>query len=187
MILFLLIGAFVFSAFLAVSRMPFIVSESISGLSVHPYIILILILLVYIILGMFLDVMSIIVLTIPILLPTIIELDFNLIWYGVLLVRVAEMGFVSPPFGLNIFALAGAVDVPINQLYKGIYPFILADIINISILIAFPIISTFLPSMRSSSLWQLTHSPSPSSLRISFPTRPCLKWHCSQSPSLRTS
>ena len=147
MVLFLLIGVFVFSAFMAFSRMPFVVSEYISGLTVHPYIILILILIVYIILGMFLDVMSIITLTIPILLPTIVALDFNLIWYGVLMVRVAEIGFVSPPFGLNIFALAGAVDVPLNKLYQGIYPFMLADILNVALLIAFPIISLLIPNL----------------------------------------
>jgi TRAP-type C4-dicarboxylate transport system permease large subunit len=97
--------------------------------------------------GCFLDVMSVIVLTIPIVLPTMIALDFNLIWFGVILVRVTEVGFITPPFGLNIFALQGSIDIELKDLYRGIYPFVYSDLVNICILVAFPIISTYLPDL----------------------------------------
>ena len=147
MILFLLIGAFVFMHFLAVSRIPFIASQSISALPVSRHLILIALLFIYLLLGMFFDVMSIIVLTTPIILPTIIELDFNLIWYGVLLVRIAEVGFVTPPFGLNIFALAGSIDAPLESLHRGVFPFVITDVLHIALLMAVPALSLFLPEM----------------------------------------
>jgi tripartite ATP-independent transporter DctM subunit len=147
MLLMLLIGAYVFNYFIAVSRLPFVTSQFIQGLQVNGYVILGIILLFYLVLGCFLDVMSIIVLTLPIILPTIVALDFNLIWFGVLLVRVTEVGFITPPFGFNIFVLEGAIDIKLADLYRGIYPFVYSDLVNICLLVAFPIISTFLPSL----------------------------------------
>jgi tripartite ATP-independent transporter DctM subunit len=146
-ILLLLIGAFTFMRFLAVSRIPFVLSEYIATLEVSRYIILIIILLAYTLLGMFFDVMGIITLTIPIIFPTIVALDFDLIWFGVILVRVAEVGFISPPFGLNLFGLLGVIDLPAETLYRGVIPFIIADVFHIALLLAVPWLSLFLPNM----------------------------------------
>ena len=110
-------------------------------------IILVIIMFVYIILGMFFDVMAIIILTVPIIFPTIVALNFNLVWFGVILVRVAEVGFITPPFGLNLFGLMGATNIPASSLYRGVFPFVMADFCHIALLIAVPSLSLFLPNL----------------------------------------
>ena len=149
MLMILLIGAFVFMRFLAITRIAFVAADFIAELAVSRYIILVIILVVYIILGMLFDIMAIIILTVPIVFPTILALDFNPVWFGVILVRVAEVGFVTPPFGLNLFGLVGATNIPIEKMYRGVIPFVIADILHISLLIAVPSIALFLPEMMS--------------------------------------
>jgi C4-dicarboxylate transporter DctM subunit len=147
MIIILLIGAFVFNAFLAITRIPFVASEYIIALGLPKYIVLFIILIAYIILGMFFDIYAILILTIPILFPTIVALGFNPIWYGVIMVRVIEIGLITPPFGINLFGLAGIVDVPAGTMYRGIIPFVISDICHVALLIAIPSLSTFLPGL----------------------------------------
>ena len=96
---------------------------------------------------MFFDIYAILILTIPIIFPTIEAMGFDPIWYGVIMVRVVEIGLITPPFGLNLFGLAGTVDVPVGTLYRGIIPFFIADILHVALLIAFPALCTFLPSI----------------------------------------
>ena len=145
MMLALIIGAFVFNLFLAVTRIPFVTSEYIVGLGLSKYAILALILFVYILLGMIFDIFAILVLTIPIIYPTMIALGFDPIWYAVIMVRVIEIGLISPPFGVNLFGLSGTVDVPIGTMYRGVLPFLAADILHVALLIAVPSLATFLP------------------------------------------
>lgn len=147
MIIILLVGAFVFNAFLAITRIPFIASEYIAGLGLPPYIVLAIILFGYVILGMFFDIYAILILTIPIIYPTIIGLGFDPIWYGVIMVRVIEIGLITPPFGINLFGLAGTVDVPVGTMYRGIIPFFIADLCHVALLVAVPMLCTLLPSL----------------------------------------
>jgi len=147
MMMALIIGAFIFNQFLAVTRIPFVASEWVVGLGLNRYIILIIIIFLYIILGMIFDIYAILILTLPIIFPTMIALGFNPIWYAVIMVRVIEVGLISPPFGINLFGLAGVVDVPMGTLYRSVIPFIISDILNIALLIALPSLSTFLPEM----------------------------------------
>ncbi len=147
MLMVLLIGAFIFMRFVAITRIAFVAGDFISGLGVNRYLILVIILFIYIILGMLFDIMSIIILTLPIIFPTIVALDFDIIWFGVLLVRIAEVGFITPPFGLNLFGLAGATDIPMGSMYRGVLPFVVADIFHIALLIAVPSITLLLPNM----------------------------------------
>jgi tripartite ATP-independent transporter DctM subunit len=147
MMLALIIGAFVFNQFLAVTRIPFVTSEYIVGLGLSKYAILVLILVVYILLGMIFDIFAILVLTIPIIYPTMMALGFDPIWYAVIMVRVIEIGLISPPFGINLFGLAGTVDVPIATMYRGVMPFLLADFSHVALLIAVPSLATFLPEI----------------------------------------
>ena len=147
MMLALLIGAFVFNQFLAITRIPFVFSEYIVGLGLSRYAILFLIIFVYILFGMVFDIFAILVLTIPIIYPTIIAIGFNPIWYAVIMVRVIEIGLVTPPFGLNLFGLAGTVDVPIGTIYRAVMPFLATDILHVALLIAVPSLSTFLPEI----------------------------------------
>jgi tripartite ATP-independent transporter DctM subunit len=147
LMIILLVGAFMFNSFLAITRITFIASEFIIGLGLSKYLVLAVILFFYVVLGMFFDIYAILILTIPIIFPTIEAMGFDPIWYGVIMVRVVEIGLITPPFGLNLFGLAGTVDVPVGTLYRGIIPFFIADILHVALLIAFPSLCTFLPSI----------------------------------------
>jgi tripartite ATP-independent transporter DctM subunit len=147
MMVALLIGAFIFNQFLALTRIPFVTSELIVSLGLGKYAVLFLVLVVYILLGMLFDIFSILVLTIPIIFPMIVTLGFDPIWYAVLMVRVVEIGLITPPFGINLFGLAGIVDVPISTMYRGVMPFLIADLFHVALLIAVPSIVTFLPNL----------------------------------------
>ena len=147
MIIIMLVGAYTFNAFLAITQIPFAISEFIVSLPLPTYVVLVAILVFYIICGMFFDIYAILILTIPIIYPTVDALGLNLIWYSVLMVRIIEIGMVTPPFGINLFGLAGVINVPLGILYRGIIPFVIADILNIALLAAFPILSLLLPRM----------------------------------------
>ncbi len=147
MIVVMLVGAYMFNAFLATTQIPTTISEFISGLPVHPMVILIAIIIFYIICGMFFDVIAVLVLTIPIIYPLVESLGFNLIWYSVIMVRIIEIGQITPPFGINLFILTGVINEPLGVLYRGVIPFVIADICHVALLVAIPSLSTFLPSM----------------------------------------
>jgi tripartite ATP-independent transporter DctM subunit len=145
MIFMLVIGSFLFAHFLALTKLPFFLSGLITELSISKYVALGAVILLYVILGMFLDIFSCIILTVPILYPTIQELDFNMIWFGVIMVRVMEIGLITPPIGMNAFMLAGVSKLPLDVIFRGIIPFFFADIAHVIILIVFPKISLWLP------------------------------------------
>jgi C4-dicarboxylate transporter DctM subunit len=150
MMIALILGAFIFNQFLAVTRIPFVASEWIVGLGLNRYVILVIIILMYVVLGMLFDIYAIMIVTIPIIFPTMIAFGFSPIWYSVIMVRMIEIGLVTPPFGMNLFGLAGVVDAPIGTLYKGVIPFVIADICHVTLLVAVPSLSTFLPEMMLS-------------------------------------
>ncbi|MDB4443936.1 TRAP transporter large permease subunit [bacterium] len=133
--------------FMAITRIRYAASEFIVGLGLSKYLILAIILIVYIILGMFFDIFGMLILTVPLVFPMIEALGFDPIWYGVIMVKVAEIGCITPPFGINIFGLAAAVDAPVATMYRGVIPFFIADIIHVLVLIAFPSLCTFLPGL----------------------------------------
>jgi C4-dicarboxylate transporter, DctM subunit len=146
MIFCIVVGAFIFKQFLAVTRVPFEFSTFIAEVGLNKYVILLLLVVVYIIMGCIFDIYAIIVMTVPIIFPTMEALGFDLIWFGVLMVKMMEMGDYSPPFGFNLFALAGTIrDIKITELYRGVAPFIVSDAVQVILLTAFPIIATFLP------------------------------------------
>ena len=145
MIIALLIGAFAFNQFLAITRIPFVASEFIVGLGLGKYSVLFLILFFYIVLGMVFDIFAILVLTIPVIYPMITSLGFDPIWYSVIMVRIVEIGLITPPFGINLFGLVGTINVPISVMYRGVVPFLIADFFHVALLIAVPGLSTFLP------------------------------------------
>jgi C4-dicarboxylate transporter DctM subunit len=147
MILILIIGAFLFIKFLAISRLPVTLGELVTGLTVSKYIIYAAIIVLYIILGMFLDIFSAIMLTIPIIYPIILAMGFDPIWYGVIMVLVMQMGLVTPPVGLDVYILSGITGVPVGTIFRGIWPFVVAAVVCIIILTIFPQIALFLPSM----------------------------------------
>jgi tripartite ATP-independent transporter DctM subunit len=147
MIVMIISCAFIFTKFMAVSRLPDHLAGFIGGLPFPPLIILFFIILLYIILGMFLDAPSMMVLTLPILFPVALSLGFDPIWYGVIMVRVIEVGLITPPIGMNAYVLSGATGIPVGLIFRGVVPFIAADIVHIALLIALPALSLFLPSL----------------------------------------
>ena len=101
----------------------------------------------YLILGCLMDAMAMIILTVPIIFPVIVQLGFDPIWFGVLIVMTVELGLIHPPVGMNIFVIKSVVeDVKISTIFYGVLPFIITDLLRLAILIAFPIIALYLPS-----------------------------------------
>jgi len=148
MIYGILIGAFIFNYFLAPTTIPYVIAEFVSGLPLPPIAILGIVLVVFFFLGMFLDVAAMTVLTIPIFFPLIVSLGFNPIWFGILFVRMAEIAMITPPIGMNVYVIAGvAPDVPMETIFKGILPFVLADFCEVALLIFVPAIVMFLPGL----------------------------------------
>lgn len=145
--LFILIGAMIFNTFLAVSGVPTAISEWITHLPLPPMGILILILILYIPLGMFIDSLGMILLTIPILFPVISGLGFDPVWFGVLIVLMSELALLSPPVALNVYVVQGVTKAPFVAVVRGIVPFAVVLLIGIAILVAFPQISLILPGM----------------------------------------
>jgi tripartite ATP-independent transporter DctM subunit len=143
----ILIGALVFGPFLALSGLPQQFAAWLTSFPLPPIAILSLLMLLYIFLGMFLEGFSILVLTLPIVIPIVQALGYDLIWFGVLMVIVLEMGLISPPVGINVFVVKGLVpDVPLSTVFAGIFPFWLAMVVCLIILIALPEIALFLPN-----------------------------------------
>ena len=151
MILFTMIGAAVFSYFLTLIQVPNQLAEAVVGSGLPPYLIVAMLLLVFVPLGMFLDAFSMMVITIPIMFPTIQSLGFDPIWFGILAVKMCEIGLITPPVGLNCYVIAGIDrETPLPQIFRGALWFVLLEVITIMILFAFPIITTILPNWMGS-------------------------------------
>jgi len=146
-IFLILIGAHLVSPFLAVSQVPSTLSAAIGYLDVPRETILLLLLVLYTILGMFLEGFAMLVLTLPIVFPVITDLGYDPIWFGVIMVIVLEMGLISPPVGVNVFVVKGfAEDVPMRQIFAGILPFWAAMLVCLFLLVLFPEIALWLPN-----------------------------------------
>jgi len=148
MILVIVAGATVFGHFLAISRIPYDVANWISSFQLPPAIIMCIIVLVYFIGGCFIDSLALIMLTIPIFYPVVLKFGFDPIWFGVIIVLVTQIGVITPPVGINVYVVSGvARDVPLNVIFKGVIPMLIALIIATLFLIAFPQIALFLPNL----------------------------------------
>ena len=139
MIFLIIIGTMVFGYFLALTNVPANVSKFVGNLDVNRIIILLGILVLYVILGCLMDIIAMVLLTMPFIFPIINTLGYDPIWFGVIMVVMMEMGLITPPVGLNVYVISGMVkDVPMYTIFKGIVPFLLALIVMIAILIVFP-------------------------------------------------
>jgi C4-dicarboxylate transporter DctM subunit len=147
MIMLLVIGAFILMKFLAISKLPFMLADTINGLMLPSFVVFMGIIILYVLLGMFLDIFAAIVLTIPVIFPLVIKMGYDPIWFGVIMVLVMEMGLITPPVGLNVFALAGVTQIPLHVIFRGVLPFVVAMVVCIIILVIFPQIALFLPSL----------------------------------------
>lgn len=150
MIFMIVLGAGVYNTFLALSQLPQEAANAVAGWGVSPMVVLVVILLLYVALGCFMDSLSMILLTIPVFFPIVSALDFGLspeefaIWFGILVLIVVEIGLITPPVGMNLFVINSlAKDVPITQTYRAILPFVASDLVRTAILVAFPGITLF--------------------------------------------
>jgi C4-dicarboxylate transporter, DctM subunit len=142
-----LIGALLFGYFLTITQVPQKVTAFLTGTGLDRYSILALILVMYLILGCLMDAMAMIILTVPIIFPVIVQLGFDPIWFGVIVVMTVELALIHPPVGMIVFVIKSVVkDVSFATILRGVIPFIITDLIRLVILVAFPILATWLPS-----------------------------------------
>ena len=146
MLFTILIGASIFANFVNFTSLPQDLQIFVSQFNVHPMMVVVAICVIYVILGTAMEELSMILLTVPIFFPLIVHLGLDPIWFGVLIVCVVEIGMISPPVGMNIFVISSLLpDVPTSSIWRGVMPFLFADILRLALLIAFPAITLWLP------------------------------------------
>jgi len=148
MIFMILCCVKILTYFIALTKIPFFLSELILSFGLSRYWVLFLVLLLYVILGMLMNIIPMMILTLPIIFPMVMQLGFDPIWFGVVMVIMMEMGQITPPVGINTFVVAGvAPDIPMGTIFKGIMPFWLIQFGILALLMLFPGIATFLPNL----------------------------------------
>ncbi len=143
----LIFGALIFSFFVGVTALPETATRLVGGLNLSPLGIVSVLLGLYLLLGCVMDSFAVMVITVPIVTPLVTHLGFDLIWWGIIMVVVIETGLITPPFGLNVFVLKSMVpDVPLGTIFRGVMPFVAADLFKLVLLVLFPAIVLWLPS-----------------------------------------
>jgi tripartite ATP-independent transporter DctM subunit len=147
MIFAIIVGVLIFVRFLALTGLPTTFAQFVLDLPLPPTLIIILILCIYVFLGMFLDAIGMMMLTLPIIFPAVVALGFDPIWFGIILVKMCEICLITPPVGLNCYIVRSvAPDIPLEEVFRGILPFMAMDILTVALFIAVPQIITFLPN-----------------------------------------
>lgn len=148
MIYLIIFGAILFATFISVTGIADLMSNTVRDMDASPIVVVIVIALMLLVLGSFLDGLALMLLTTPIFLPIVLELGYSPIWFGIFLVRTMEIGFVHPPLGLNVYVIqAIGKDIPLGQIFRGIVPFLIADFFHLAMIIAFPVVTLWLPSV----------------------------------------
>jgi tripartite ATP-independent transporter DctM subunit len=148
MVLVIVAGATIFGHFLAITRIPFEVASWVTGFNLPPYLIMAMIIAVYLIGGCFIDALAFIMLTVPIFYPVIVSMGYDPMWFGVVIVLVTQIGVITPPVGVNVYVVSGvARDVPLEVIFKGVVPLLIALVFGVMLMIPFPQIALFLPAL----------------------------------------
>src|SRR5467141_4789319 len=148
MLFLILIGALMFAEFVNITTMPGELRDLVKRFELHPILVVAAIMTIYVILGTAMEELSMILLTVPVFFPLVVHLGLDPVWFGILIVVVVEIGLISPPVGMNLFVINALLPhVPTRTLFHGVLPFMAADCVRLGILIAFPIISLWLPSL----------------------------------------
>ena len=148
MLFLILIGALMFAEFVNITTMPADLKALVSRLGLSPVAVVSLICAIYVVLGTAMEELSMVLLTMPVFFPVIVHLGFDPVWFGIIIVCVVEIGLISPPVGMNMFVLKTLLpEVPTGTVFRGVMPFMWADVVRLAILVAFPIISLWLPSL----------------------------------------
>ena len=148
MLFLILIGALMFAEFVNITSMPDDLTAFVTRFQVNPILVVAAIMVIYVLLGTAMEELSMILLTVPVFFPLIVHMGLDPVWFGILIVVVVEIGLISPPVGMNLFVLATLLpQVPTRVVFRGVLPFMLADCVRLAILVAFPAISLYLPSL----------------------------------------
>ncbi len=148
MIYLLLIGAMIFNSFLTLSTLPMELANIVTGLKLPPFAVILVIILIYLVMGCFIDAMAMILLTIPAFYPVVTALGYDPIWFGVIIVMVMGLGTITPPVGMNVYVIAGiAPDVPMGKIFRASTPFVLVELLFCLALMVFPQIALLLPKL----------------------------------------
>ena len=147
MVFVVIVGILTFTNFMSLSGATQRILTFIVGLEVSRYVILLIILSFYVLLGCFIGSVGMMILTLPVVFPMIIGMGFNPIWFGIIVIKMCEVGEITPPIGVNCYVVNSVTGIPLDQVFRGALPFVLMDFLNIAILIALPQIITFLPSL----------------------------------------
>ena len=148
MLFMILIGALMFAEFVNITTMPADLTNFVSRFQLHPIVVVAAIMVIYIVLGTAMEELSMILLTLPVFFPIIVKLGFDPVWFGILIVVVVEIGLISPPVGMNLFVLSTLLpEVPTRTVFRGVTPFIVADVVRLALLVAFPVISLYVPGL----------------------------------------
>ena len=146
MIFSIIWGVLMFVRFLGFAGLPDAFAKWVVALDLPPLAILVCILLFYVVLGMFMDAIGMLLLTLPVVYPAVVALGYDPIWFGIIVVKMAEICLITPPIGLNCFVVNGVrPDIPLTTVFRGIFPFFLADVVTVGVFIAFPEIILWLP------------------------------------------
>jgi tripartite ATP-independent transporter DctM subunit len=148
MLFMILIGALMFAEFVNITTMPADLKTLVSRFEVSPLAVVAAICVVYVVLGTAMEELSMVLLTMPVFFPLVVQLGFDPVWFGIIIVCVVEIGLISPPVGMNMFVLKSLLpEVTTGTIFRGVMPFMLADVIRLAILVAFPAIALWLPSL----------------------------------------
>ena len=147
-LMMILVGSFLFANLVNVARLPQDLVAFIEGLSIAPLAVIFIIIAIYIVLGCVLESISMMLLTVPVFYPLVVSLGYDLIWFGILVVVVVEISLITPPLGLNVFVLSSILrDVKLSEIFRGVFPFIMADVVRMLMVVFIPWLSLALPNM----------------------------------------
>ncbi|MDR1247426.1 MAG: TRAP transporter large permease [Clostridiales Family XIII bacterium] len=147
MVMITLVGANMFGTFLTVTNLPTNLAKWINSLDVPSVFVIIIIIVVYAVLGCVMDTLALMILSTPIFVPIIVALGYDVVWFGVIIVMIMNMGAVTPPVGLSCYVASGVMKIPLGTVFRGVVPFLIAFVASLVIVIAFPQTALFLPSI----------------------------------------
>jgi C4-dicarboxylate transporter DctM subunit len=146
MIFMIILGAKVFGYFITLTQTTQSLVAAVSTLNLPPWVVLVFVLALYFILGCIMDQIAILILTVPILLPIMLSLGYDPVWFGVIVIVMAEIGLVTPPLGLNVFVVSKYANRPLEEVFAGIWPHVVAHLVAVALMCFFPQIILWLPS-----------------------------------------
>ena len=150
MLFMILVGALIFANFINYTTMPADLKAFVSNYQIHPMTVIVAICVIYVVLGTAMEELSMILLTVPVFFPLVVGLGFDPVWFGILIVVVVQIGLISPPVGMNMFVVKSMLPrIATSTIFRGVTPFVVAEVVLLAVLVAFPSISLVLPRLMN--------------------------------------